>query len=227
MREKAALKNPDEFYFGMIKNKTKEGVHIQQRNEKFDHEFLKLLKTQDQNYVNYQRSVNLKKLERLKNSFHFTDNNDSMNLDGTDAANNDDDDDEDDDDEEAAPKPKSKPTAKNVKHTVFVDTEKDANEFDPLQHFNTTEEGLRNPHKRTVKSAKTIELDERTQKKLQKKKESALQELKSRQEREETLRKMQLEMDLQKNLMGKGAKKKVGVDQKGLPVYKWKAVRKR
>ncbi|KAJ3279582.1 hypothetical protein HDU76_009456 [Blyttiomyces sp. JEL0837] len=47
-----------------------------------------------------------------------------MNLDGTEAPNSEDDD-EDDGDKEAAPKAKSKPTAKNVTHTVFVDTEKE------------------------------------------------------------------------------------------------------
>jgi hypothetical protein len=70
MKEKAAFRNPDEFYFGMINSKTKGGVHLQvgERNKIFDAETIKLLKTQDQNYVNYQRSINLKVCVDLRNA---------------------------------------------------------------------------------------------------------------------------------------------------------------
>ena len=63
MKEKAAFRNPDEFYFGMVNAKTKNGVHVkelEERTKTFDHDLLKLLKTQDSNYVNHQRSVNMK-----------------------------------------------------------------------------------------------------------------------------------------------------------------------
>ena len=54
------MRNPDEFYFGMIKSKTKKGVHVVQRNEHYSHELLQLLKTQDQNYIHYQKGINSK-----------------------------------------------------------------------------------------------------------------------------------------------------------------------
>lgn len=66
MREKAAFRNPDEFYFKMINSKTKEGVHLTERNEKFSHDFLKLLNTQDLNYVTQQRDVGRKRIERMQ-----------------------------------------------------------------------------------------------------------------------------------------------------------------
>lgn len=65
LKSKAAFRNPDEFYFGMINAKTKKGVHIQERNESFDHDLIKLLKTQDKNYIHYAKSINAKKLEKM------------------------------------------------------------------------------------------------------------------------------------------------------------------
>jgi U3 small nucleolar RNA-associated protein 11 len=52
LRQKAAERNKDEFYFGMISSKTKNGVHIQDRgNEAMPVDVVKLLKTQDVGYV--------------------------------------------------------------------------------------------------------------------------------------------------------------------------------
>jgi U3 small nucleolar RNA-associated protein 11 len=63
LKRKAYLKNPDEFYFGMISSKTKKGVHVlQDRNKTFEPELLKLLKTQDQNYISLKRSINAKQI---------------------------------------------------------------------------------------------------------------------------------------------------------------------
>lgn len=61
----------------MQSTKTKDGVHIAERNEKFTADFLKLLKTQDKNYVNYQESINKKKIEKLKNGIHFIEDDNS------------------------------------------------------------------------------------------------------------------------------------------------------
>ena len=62
LKDKAAARNPDEFYFQMIRSSTRKGVHVQERNLKYDHELLQLLKTQDSNYIQYQKGVNLKVL---------------------------------------------------------------------------------------------------------------------------------------------------------------------
>lgn len=52
LREKAAMRNKDEFYFGMINSRTKKGVHMQSRgNETLDVDLVKVLKTQDAGYV--------------------------------------------------------------------------------------------------------------------------------------------------------------------------------
>ena len=55
LREKAAFKNKDEFYYGMVKGKTKDGVAQGDRgNEALSTDVVKLLKTQDLGYVRLQ-----------------------------------------------------------------------------------------------------------------------------------------------------------------------------
>ncbi len=53
LKEKARDRNPDEFYFGMINEKTKKGVVVHERGtaKPLDEEMLKLFKTQDENYL--------------------------------------------------------------------------------------------------------------------------------------------------------------------------------
>lgn len=55
LREKAAFRNKDEFYWGMVKGKTKGGVAIGDRgNEALSADVVKLLKTQDVGYLRIQ-----------------------------------------------------------------------------------------------------------------------------------------------------------------------------
>ncbi|KAL1748992.1 small-subunit processome [Schizophyllum fasciatum] len=67
LRQKAAERNKDEFYFSMNKEKTRRGVHLKDRgNTSLPVDFVKLLKTQDENYVRTMRSSNSKKIDKLK-----------------------------------------------------------------------------------------------------------------------------------------------------------------
>ena len=55
LREKAAFRNKDEFYWGMVKGKTKDGVAQADRgNEALSVNVVKLLKTQDVGYIRLQ-----------------------------------------------------------------------------------------------------------------------------------------------------------------------------
>lgn len=68
LREKASLKNPDEFYFEMINSRTEKGVHIKSRgNKALDNDLVVLLKTQDFNYVKTCRTIE----ERVRRLFFF------------------------------------------------------------------------------------------------------------------------------------------------------------
>ncbi|KAJ3410014.1 UTP11-like, U3 small nucleolar ribonucleoprotein [Chytridiales sp. JEL 0842] len=224
MKEKAMFRNPDEFYFGMINAKTKGGVAKKERNQQFDAETLKLLKTQDQGYVNYHRSINLKKLEKMKHSFHFTDDADTQMKEYT--GEEEEEEEGEDEDDIATSANKSKP-----KHTIFVDDEDEARHFDPAAHFNTPPELLsrrfNRPRASTLEEAESMIPTGQLAERVQTLRSKTERELKSREDREAKLRKLQMEMEQQKNLMGKGSKKKVGVDKNGLAIYKWKQERKR
>lgn len=55
LREKAAFRNKDEFYWGMVKGQTKGGVAIADRgNEALSTDMVRLLKTQDVGYIKVQ-----------------------------------------------------------------------------------------------------------------------------------------------------------------------------
>ncbi|TPX37223.1 hypothetical protein SmJEL517_g00859 [Synchytrium microbalum] len=205
LRDKAYFRNPDEFYYKMMSTKTKGGVHIAERNEKFSHEFLKLLKTQDQNYVNFQRMVNQRKMDKLQSDIHIPTPNAASLLPPIPGQQQDEEetDDEDDNEEEVVQEPK--PTRSNKNHIIFVE---DADEAKSVAKSLSSSMASKEP--KPIKRPSSLSL-----------------ELAARQKRDEQLRKMQLEMDLQKNLMGKGARKKVGVDSAGLPTYKWRGDRKK
>ena len=55
----------------MINTKTSKGVHLKQQEEQaFDHSTMKLLTTQDANYIKYQSNMNKKKMNELKQELH-------------------------------------------------------------------------------------------------------------------------------------------------------------
>ncbi|KIK94110.1 hypothetical protein PAXRUDRAFT_33705 [Paxillus rubicundulus Ve08.2h10] len=67
LRQKAADRNKDEFYFAMNKERTAEGVHAKDRgNVAIPMDMVKLLKTQDEGYIRTMRAVGLKKIDRIK-----------------------------------------------------------------------------------------------------------------------------------------------------------------
>ncbi|XP_057547544.1 probable U3 small nucleolar RNA-associated protein 11 [Amaranthus tricolor] len=75
LKEKAANRNPDEFYFGMIRTKTINGVHRPESEaNKYTPEELSLMKTQDIGYVLQKLQIEKKKVEKLKATLHNLDN---------------------------------------------------------------------------------------------------------------------------------------------------------
>ncbi|XP_073067215.1 probable U3 small nucleolar RNA-associated protein 11 [Primulina eburnea] len=82
LKEKAALRNPDEFYFKMIKTKTVGGVHKPDQAIKYTNEELMLMKTQDIGYILQKLQIEKKmfyfrKIERLNGMLHSLDNQSS------------------------------------------------------------------------------------------------------------------------------------------------------
>jgi U3 small nucleolar RNA-associated protein 11 len=106
------MRNPDEFYFGMHNAKVDNGKH--QSNEDYrmlSPELVKVMKDQDLSYVRMQKQKDMKKAERLQASLHLLDADDAADSVG----------------------------AKRT-HTVFVESRKDAREFDVAEHFETIPE---------------------------------------------------------------------------------------
>ncbi|KAK5812556.1 probable U3 small nucleolar RNA-associated protein 11 [Gossypium arboreum] len=78
LKEKAAFRNPDEFYFQMIKTRTVDGVHKpESQANKYTQEELMLMKTQDIGYILQKLRSERKKIEKLTAVLHFVDNHPS------------------------------------------------------------------------------------------------------------------------------------------------------
>ncbi|KAJ6790633.1 putative U3 small nucleolar RNA-associated protein 11 [Iris pallida] len=71
LSEKAAFRNPEEFYFKMVHTRTVGGVHRPAIEEnKYTHEELMLMKTQDMGYILQKIQSEKKKIERLTSVLH-------------------------------------------------------------------------------------------------------------------------------------------------------------
>lgn len=195
LRGKAKDRNPDEYYHAMSSRKTDpQGLLVQSRgiDESLSMDQVKLLKTQDSNYVRTMRQMELKQMDKRKRDLLFQ---------------------------------------SSGKHTVFVDDREELETFDPVEHFNTTPEMLNRRENRLTKdqlsrddlvdSSKLMPKESLDKKKLKKYKL-----LKDHLMRQAQLKQVQNRMDMQRELMKKGSKKKT-VDARGNVAFKWKKQRKR
>ena len=67
LEEKARNRNPDEFYYKMVKTKLRDGQHIiDQPKEEYTDEELKIMKTQDMKYIQMKLAIENKKIEKLE-----------------------------------------------------------------------------------------------------------------------------------------------------------------
>lgn len=74
LKRKALDKNPDEFYFKMVKTRLEDGVHqTEDETPTYTEDQLKLMTSQDIKYINYRRSLELKKIEKMKSRLHLLD----------------------------------------------------------------------------------------------------------------------------------------------------------
>lgn len=198
LKKKAFEKNPDEFYFQMIRSKTKEGVHIKERDHKiYTNDQIKLLKTQDLNYINLKRGVELKKIEKMKKSLHMFE-----------AADN-----------------QSRTHTFFFDSKEEVKAFNPVEQFDTLPELLSRSHNI--PTVNMLKTHK-FESENRLKKRTSKKtlREKSYEELGVRINREEQLKQARQELVLKRQLMGKGRvyKRK---NKNGTTTYRWKKSRKR
>lgn len=195
LRQKAAQYNPDEYYHAMTRKRTDdEGILITEREgESLSTQQVKLLKSQDLNYVRTMRLNESQKIEKLKNTLGFK---------------------------------------AGGKHTVFVDNEESLELFKAEKFFDTDESMLERRENRlrlnqletSERIMKEIEFDDKE--KLDKQKLADYKLLKERMESERKLKEVEDRLETTKELMKKGAKKKL-YDADGDVHFKWMNERKR
>lgn len=74
LAEKAAFRNPDEFYYKMENTKRERGVFVRTDHpgaNKYNQKQLVNMKTQDLAYLNYKKSVETSKIDTLHAGLHF------------------------------------------------------------------------------------------------------------------------------------------------------------
>ncbi|KAJ3342924.1 U3 small nucleolar RNA-associated protein 11 [Gonapodya sp. JEL0774] len=202
LKRKAAMRNPDEFYFGMISSKTVKGVAKGKRKygqndpsepKELTAEFLKTLKTQDINYVTHQRLINKSKVEKLKDNLQLFDSSMPTSS-GSDSRTG---------SISSASAGNQSPSKNSRRHVIFVDDKDEALSFDPAEHFDTQPELLGRTFNRPRRA--TIEESEAPARSglkiLNKAREQQYRELSARLDRDTGLRRVEMEMEVQKNLM--------------------------
>ncbi|KAK0208839.1 u3 small nucleolar RNA-associated protein 11 [Desarmillaria ectypa] len=232
LRQKAADRNKDEFYFSMTREKTKGGVHVKERgNVALPIDMVKALKTQDENYIRTMRAAGLKKIDKIK--AQLSDMVDSVT-------------DKDYEElgdgqtkflEEAGVIPKSRKNRRKSKHLIFVENDDEVHKYEPessstVVHEETVQEGepidlgwkIPSEKKRSKKSKMSpeddVEMenekgeDENNYEATLRNRRGLFRDLAARLARDKQLRYTEREFEMQRLMMGKGARKKLkGVER--------------
>ncbi|KAL7562518.1 hypothetical protein ACA910_008225 [Epithemia clementina (nom. ined.)] len=244
LRQKASMRNPDEFYFAMKNSEVKNGKHrktqeLKQKefDEKIGHDTIRVMKDQDLSYVRMQRAKDKKKIERLQASLHLLDG--SLAAVGREGV--------------------------HRKHTIFVDSKEEAEEFDAAQHFDTLPELVGRVHNRPRnemiremalggtrdeateqqgginrdsdatnktlalvldKKRKVALLDRNRARRLARARASAYREMEARAERVRAMEKAEAHLLTENMVAAKGRKRKIQGEQDGMPAqYVWRTKR--
>jgi U3 small nucleolar RNA-associated protein 11 len=196
LQEKARNRNPDEFYFGMIKSKTKDGVHQQRRDSSkiYSADEMKLIRTQDLAYINSRRNRESKNIEQLQGTLHLVD----------------------------AEKPNShtvfvdtKKEAASFDPVAYFQTAPEL-----------VNRKSNRPRVETLQAAAVVTPGRGALKKVEAARTRSYDELLQRMERKKKMTKVADELQLQKRLLGKGRRDMIGKDKYGRPMFKWRRERK-
>ena len=226
MRTTAAMRNPDEFYFGMKNAQIQDGQHKKTKEAKqreFDQtvgmDTIRIMKDQDLSYIRMQKQRDAKKMERMRASLQYLDEG-------------------------------AKSTGR--KHTIFVENRQEAESFNVADHFETIPElvdrafnrprasqlreaarqaaGVSDAAGRTTMGRSDLQKqvhDKRKQAKiLARAKNSTYGELDARAKRVADLTRAEAHLVTEKLVASKGRKRKIKEAADGQPAqYKWRRKR--
>ena len=232
LRKKAANRNPDEFYHGMMSSQTKKGIEAASRSrgkggntgggsDAFERpttltaDMLALLKTQDIGYIRTIKAAEVSKLEKAKSALHmkrnqgqgsrtvFNENGIAVNVNGDNVGEEEEEDDEEEEEE-------VKESKSNLKRSRTPDEEMDGSQV-------------------LKKSKIAKKMAAKAEKALRKANIRAYSEIEAKEERVKKLSSLELHMDLSRKLLtSRGKRVKVADPEGDLPaVYRWKQERKR
>lgn len=231
MRQKADMRNPDEFYFGMHNSETKDGRHrktmeakAKELEDQIGPNAVKIMKNQDISYLRLLEQRDRKRIKKMQSSLQFIGDNDG--------------------------------TRSNRKHTVFVESKKEAQNFDVAEHFDTLPElagrTFNRPRKDTLlnnnkpdkntgdsddeveqsnnayskPNQKQLKLQMKIARKLAKARAAAYGEMEARNKRLADLEKAEAHLITEKIVASKGTKRKVKEAMDGNPaIYKFRRIR--
>ena len=239
LKSKANERNPDEFYYNMHKSQVVDGIHTKLINNSLDPDTIKLLKTQDLNYILHKKSIDDKKVDKLKSTLHLihplnTNHSRVTRLNETkshivfiDKESN---------------ESSSHPSATTVSEVAISSSPSSSSSsinLAPLQlnlkllPSSSPKMPLSTPPATTKQSNKksTNTSTKTNEKKLINQTKQSYKELNRRILRSKQLTAAMTELTLQRQLMGKGTKRKLtitdNVTNKEVTVYKWKRERRR
>ena len=74
LHKRALNRNPDEFYFHMVRSRMQDGEHVDTpKEEECTPEQLKLMQSQDLKYISHKRLVESRKIDKLQAQLHLVD----------------------------------------------------------------------------------------------------------------------------------------------------------
>lgn len=220
LREKAAFRNPDEYYMKMANTKTEDGVHRKREAAQPTQDEMRAFKKEDAGYLNLKQSAEAKKIQRLRANLHMldaplqnkhtifvADDTEARKLDvsrhGSTPA------------EAAAAPPLRLKRGKKRRRSSHADGADGGEEAEEaMEDHVSTAAGSAMPNK--------------TRAKLEKARAATYAELEQREQRHAKMGKALQRISIEKALMGKGPRRKLKKKGEGAArVFKWKQRRKK
>ncbi|KAG4301989.1 hypothetical protein PCANB_002146 [Pneumocystis canis] len=208
LREKAAERNPDEFYFGMMREKTRNGIVCVDRGHPvLSEETVRLLKTQDAAYIKIMKRIEDEKVKKLEQHIYTSI-------------------------QAASSLPRKHhyfvdETELKCQETHYQGQD-DQNPMDRMQGACGNESFIYEEQDKAIHGDENnIQSTQVSIENVQSINSKLARELESRKARVAHLSILEKHIDLQRNLQTKGERKKIGISKDGIPIYRWKLERKK